>query len=74
MEVKSPAQSHLRQNRDVSSVNQAMEPEFLFTAGDNSLGYLLGPKLIYCCAAKAYLRQGNMAPLSSRWCFSPIRA
>lgn len=59
MEVKSPAQSHLRQNQDVSSANQAMEPAFLFTAGDNSPGYFLGPTLAYCCAAKAYLRPGK---------------
>lgn len=59
MEVKSPTQSHLRHNWDMSSANQAMDPAFVFTAGDNSLGYLLGPKLVYCCAAKAYLRQGK---------------
>lgn len=52
MEVKSPTQSHLRQNRDMSSASQAMEPTFLFPTGDNSLGYLLRPKLAYCCAAK----------------------
>lgn len=62
MEVKSPTQSHLRQNRDLSSANQAMEPMFLFPTGDNSLGYLLRLKLTYCCVAKDQLRQG-LTPL-----------